>query len=202
MGESPEGGLWPAGDSPEDCKTALAHFCSIVDTCVPRLKAAMDVLDYPRYAGMAWSLEKAARSIGAEDLADLAERLLVAGKHGNGDFIKEETEKLLDGFTPLRSFVSALLAADIPDTGEGDSPFMGVYDILELADMKEALFNMDTKKVNRLLESYETLALNITGMEFVRELEKYIYLFDYNKAIAYIDATLDKEGRSWGEGEA
>ncbi|GHV76339.1 hypothetical protein AGMMS49942_11600 [Spirochaetia bacterium] len=172
-------GLALAGGSAAAYRKILAVFCDDVGERLPRIKAEAVHADLSPYTITVHALKGAARSIGAAETGELAAELEEAGKAGNRLVIAEKTGAFLERLELLRSRISAALELRSLSPG---------YASLDLGPLSEALKAMDTESVNTLLLSYSALPLDSNVKTLISEIEQYVLLFEYDKAVERIDA--------------
>jgi HPt (histidine-containing phosphotransfer) domain-containing protein len=193
-GVDTERGLALAGGSTTAYRKVLAVFCDDVGERLPRIKAEAANADPAPYTITVHALKGAARSIGAVETGELAAELEDAGKTGNHAVIAEKTGAFLERLELLRFRISAALelrslergSLGPGETGEGAPGYASI----DLRPLKEALSAMDTESVNTQLLSYRALPLEGNAKTLISEIERYVLLFEYEKAVEKIDQVL------------
>ncbi|GHU07900.1 hypothetical protein FACS1894151_02940 [Spirochaetia bacterium] len=199
-----QAGIINTGGDPEQYKAILLVFCTDVGDRIPKITQALEAGDFSTYTGIMHTIKSIARSIGAAAPGDLAAELEAAGRENNRVLAEAKTPLLLEQLSGLNSAIGAALAA--ADTGIQDSAAEFTaprLESLKLEALKQALESMDTEAVNDQMKelsaafSGQDKRFTDTGL-FIVELEKYILLFDYEKAVELIN---NREGEKGAEGK-
>jgi hypothetical protein len=130
-------------------------------------------------------MKSASRSIGAAEIGDAAEALESAGKSRDLALVKEKTGSFLDLLQKLTENISAALTQYIAERKDAKTVALPQ---LKLDSLKEALKEMDVEAADKLMKEYKTMSLDTKTQELINELEQYILLFEYEKAMARIDS--------------
>jgi HPt (histidine-containing phosphotransfer) domain-containing protein len=152
---------------------------------IGEIRDAAETGDLAKYTTLVHALKSASRSIGAAEIGDLAEELEGAGKSRNLALIKDETGLFLDELQKLTENISAALTQYIAEKKDAKTVALPQ---LKLGSLKEALKQMNVVAADKLLKEYKDLSLDTKSRELIDELEQYILLFEYEKAIARIDS--------------
>jgi signal transduction histidine kinase/CheY-like chemotaxis protein/HPt (histidine-containing phosphotransfer) domain-containing protein len=189
-GVNAQAGLRNAGDSLKAYKKVLAVFINDADERIPQIKAALSESNLGLYTTLIHALKGASRSIGADYIGELATELEEAGKAENMVMIREKNGIFLEKLQILRDSIADTL--DFSDKKEEDSKTAETaFSTLDLAGLREALANMDTGLVNRMLAEYGEAALPKQIRDCIGSIEQDVLLFEYEKAIEKIDALLN-----------
>jgi HPt (histidine-containing phosphotransfer) domain-containing protein len=133
-------------------------------------------------------LKGAARSIGAEDFADLAAAMEEHAKNENRAAIYARTGELLNALHVLVGNIRSALARRVPAELPSDMP--KEMRVSMLRDLRAALSDMDIKTVNELLLACAALPAAAKTEMHLTEIEQRILMFEYDAAIEAIDALL------------
>jgi hypothetical protein len=117
-------------------------------------------------------------------LGAAAEELEDAGNNRNLTVIADKTGGFLEQLRITTENITAVL--DRYSEAETDGADLST---LELNTLKEALIAFDIEAVNLFMKNCANTPMNAKAREFMREIEQYILLFEYEKAIERIDAS-------------
>jgi signal transduction histidine kinase/CheY-like chemotaxis protein/HPt (histidine-containing phosphotransfer) domain-containing protein len=166
----------------------LEDFCRDAEERMAPLAESAHADDLTLYMTYAHALKGAARSVGAEEFADIAATMEMHAKNGNRAEIEANTGVLL---AALRTLVG-----DIRDSLSQGTAALSCNEASEsfcaskLTELRAALSNMDIRIVNELLLECAVLPPNIKCGMNLSEIEQQILMFEYDAAIAAIDAML------------
>ncbi|MDR3168164.1 MAG: response regulator [Treponema sp.] len=180
-------GLQNTGGSPEAYLRILSIFWRDVQERIVQIKDAADGGDFALYTTLVHALKSSCQSIGALACSDFASRLERAGNNRDKAAIQENTGKFL---TELQALVNHILAALDQNVKEPEAPEAVSLTSLQLEFLKEALLNMDIELVNKLINDYSGKSLDKKTRAFISDIEQYILLFEYDKAIEKLDLLL------------
>ena len=133
-------------------------------------------------------MKSAARSIGAEDFADLAAAMEESAKNEDRAAIRARTGELLRTLRVLVDDIRSALAQRAPAEPLLDMP--REMRVSKLRDLRAALSDMDIKTVNELLLACAALPSAVKAEMNLAEIERRILMFEYDAAIEAIDALL------------
>jgi CheY-like chemotaxis protein len=153
---------------------------------LPQIKAAVEGGDFAAYTTMVHALKGISRSIGAADLGETAARLEEAGRAGDRLTIAGETGAFLSALHVLTDRIAAVLG----ESAAGDTEGTASISAAQAGELKEAILEMDTEKVNKLLTEYLSLPLEKAVKELVKEIEQDVLLFEYESAVAKLERLL------------
>lgn len=94
------------GDT-EDYIEALKIFAESVDSKSEKIEQAFVSGDITTYTTLVHSLKSSAHTVGALELSDMAKKMETAGKTGDMDSIKDNTDKLLSRYRELGKLIRA-----------------------------------------------------------------------------------------------
>jgi signal transduction histidine kinase/CheY-like chemotaxis protein len=188
-------GLQNAGGSLDSYRSILLYFCGDVKERIPRIQEAAGSGDLASYTTMVHAIKGASRSIGAMEVGDMAAELETAGREKNTERITAKTGALLKRLGELLGHIDSALGrmeaeqGKNADLGDGE---LSPHDVsnLKLWDLKEALRNMDTETINKILSEIDMEGQNSSARKFISRLEQFILLFEYEEAIITIDRAL------------
>jgi HPt (histidine-containing phosphotransfer) domain-containing protein len=178
-------GLANTGGSFTAYISILSIFYRDASDRIGEIREAAETWDLAKYTTLVHALKSASRSVGAAEIGDLAEELEGAGKSRNMVLIKEKTGLFLDNLQKLTENISAALTQYIVEKKDAKTITLPQ---LKLDTLKEALQEMDVETADNLMKEYKTMSLDMKTGELITELEQYILLFEYEKAIARIDS--------------
>jgi signal transduction histidine kinase/CheY-like chemotaxis protein len=180
-----EKGLDNTGNSPPAYRQLLSIYTGDALERVPQIQTAIETGDFAAYTTMVHALKGISRSIGAEALGDMAAALEEAGRAHDTPGITEKTGEFLDALKTLTGRISAAL--DASSAREAEYPTVTISAI-QFAELKEALLEMNTEKINKLFAEYLSLPLDKPTRELISRIEQDILLFEYESAVRRINA--------------
>jgi signal transduction histidine kinase/HPt (histidine-containing phosphotransfer) domain-containing protein/ActR/RegA family two-component response regulator len=182
-GINAEIGLCNMGGSPDIYFDILADFCRDAESGADRITDALNNGDTKLYITLVHAMKGASRSIGAMETGELAAWLEKAAEEENADNIRNKTIELLEN---VRVLVSNIRAAIINrETDKGQTK--GDVSALHLDTLKTALAEMNIEEVNKILLEYASLALDSETKGKIAEVEQFILMFEYEKAVEKIN---------------
>jgi response regulator RpfG family c-di-GMP phosphodiesterase len=177
-------GLQNIGGSPAAYSNILSVFCRDAEERTGEIREAAAAGDLTRYTIMVHALKSASRSIGAAKLGAAAEELEDAGNNRHLRVIADKT----DGFLEQLRITTENITAVLDRYSEAEKTDGADLSTLELNALKEALIVFNIEAVNLFMKNCMDTPMNAKTREFMREIEQYILLFEYEKAIERIDA--------------
>jgi signal transduction histidine kinase/CheY-like chemotaxis protein/HPt (histidine-containing phosphotransfer) domain-containing protein len=180
-------GLQNTGGSPEAYLRILSVFYRDTQERIAQIKTAEETGDLSLYTTLVHALKGACRSIGALSCGDFAARLEDAGNNRDKAAIHQNTGAFLIELETLMGHILSVLEQDV---AEKDPPGTVSLTSLQLEFLREALFNMDIELVNKLINEYTNTPLDKKTRVFIADIEQYILLFEYDKAIEKLDLFL------------
>jgi signal transduction histidine kinase/DNA-binding response OmpR family regulator len=159
----------------------LSIFCSEMRENITRIQEALETRDFLLYTTLVHALKGSARSIGAARLGDHASELEDAGRKRNLSGMEEKTGPLLTELQELIEQISGVL-----NKNAGEEPALKEeYHYTPRFDtLKTALANNDYILVNQELKRLGELAMDSKSRELIKNIEKDVLLFEYEKAAA------------------
>ncbi|MCL2320334.1 MAG: ATP-binding protein [Treponema sp.] len=176
-------GLTNCGGTLEVYFNILEDFCQDAETRLVQVTDALTAGDVKLYVTLVHAIKGAARSIGAMETGEKAAWLENAGASGDLAAIKDKTTDLQEN---VRALINTIRATLQRHAAEDNREHIDVS-ALRLNDLKQALANMDIEAVNRMLLDYASLSLDSKTKEMIAEVEQYILMFEYDKAIEKIN---------------
>jgi HPt (histidine-containing phosphotransfer) domain-containing protein len=155
----------------------LASFCLDAEQKVVEIAEAASSEDCTRYTILVHGLKGASLSVGATDLAALAQTLEEAGEAKDIATIKRKTEALISELSELAAQIRPVLVTE-PSTNEVAS-----REDLQIGTLQEALRQMDITVVNEMLAAYARLPLDAAMKEIITKIDQSVLLFEYDEAI-------------------
>ena len=130
--------------------------------------------DTENYTIKVHALKSSARIIGAAKLSDMAKRLEEAGKNGEDDFIRDNTDKLLEEYRMLDEKLLALdkKEADLP-------PLEGAMRDEAFRTIGEIAHSMDYGMMESVLKNIRNYKLNNEDEEVIKQIEERLLLLDF-----------------------
>jgi CheY-like chemotaxis protein len=178
-------GLQHIGGSLADYMNILSVFRRDVIDRIGEIRESAATEDLTRYTILVHAMKSACRSIGAAELGSTAEDLEDAGNNRNLKAIADKTSGFLEQLQVTIESISAVL-----DQYSGERTEGADLSTLKLNTLKEALIAFDIESVNQFIKDCMNAPMNAKTREFLRAIEQYILLFEYEKAIECIDAQL------------
>lgn len=114
------------------------------------------------------ALKSTSRQIGADELADLAAELEKAGKEGNTDFIKENTDKAISMYRELKDRLSPFFP-DVKDEAV-KKPCSPTETVAMLDELAQAIDDFDTLLIDEVIEKMDAYQFSEGYYEFFRQL--------------------------------
>jgi signal transduction histidine kinase/CheY-like chemotaxis protein len=179
-------GLANTGGSLPVYRQILSVYAADALERLPRIRAAAEAGEFAAYTTMVHALKGISRSIGAADLGETAARLEEAGRAGDRAVILEETGVFLSALQTLTDRIAAAL----DKSAAGETGGTASISAAQAGELKDAILEMDTEKVNRLLTEYLSLPLEKAVKELVAGIEQDVLLFEYESAVAKLEKLL------------
>jgi HPt (histidine-containing phosphotransfer) domain-containing protein len=129
---------------------------------------------------MVHALKGISRSIGAAALGDMAAVLEEAGRAKDMITITDRTGEFLAALKTLTSHISAALNEA---AGNEAANSIALLSAAQLQELREALLEMTTEKINSLITEYSSLPLEKTARELIGGIEQDVLLFEYEDAV-------------------
>jgi signal transduction histidine kinase/HPt (histidine-containing phosphotransfer) domain-containing protein/FixJ family two-component response regulator len=191
-------GQYNTGGTIKGYREILSIFCAEMKDNIPRIQEALETRDYQLYTTMVHGLKGAARSIGAMGMGDAAAELEDAGRKHNLSLMEDKTGPLITESQELvEQIKQALQSGDGgPAVKPGEFHYTPRFDTL-----KTALAGNDYLMVNQELRRLNELPLDQYSRELIDELEKDILLFEYEKALEYLNRKAGGSITADGTGE-
>ena len=176
-------GLANCGGTPAVYLNILEDFCQDAESRLGQISETLNARNTKLYITLVHALKGAARSIGAVEAGEKASWLEKAAASGDLAAIKDKTTDLQENVRALINNVRATLERyKAEDTRENIDVLALRLDLL-----KTALAGMDIEAVNRMLLEYASMALDSKTKSMIAEVEQYILMFEYDKAIEKIN---------------
>lgn len=196
-GISAQAGLRNVGGNAAVYLEVIDLFCDTAEKNADHMELAVGNGDALRYARAAHALKGAARNIGALELAERADHMENAAKAGDMPALRGGTEGFIFEIRRLAAAIRGNLSRSAaPDGADAD----GACEIRDfrLEALRQALAAYDIAAINEITSSYAAAVRGGNGVvpAEVREIERCILLFEYEKAIEKIDAVLGREAGS------
>jgi CheY-like chemotaxis protein len=183
-------GLQNTGGSPEVYFRILSVFCRDADKQAVEIREAAAAQDSVRYTILVHALKSACRSIGAADLGALAELLENAGQDRSLGLIADKTGEFLTQLKTITEALGDFLNRHNAETEKNAASAAGLSG-LNLTTLKDALTNMDIEAVNVFMKDCMKQPMDSGARELMTEIEHYILLYEYEKAIERIKAVIE-----------
>jgi HPt (histidine-containing phosphotransfer) domain-containing protein len=176
-------GLANTGGSPEVYRQILAVYSADALERLPQIKAAAEKEDFAAYTTMVHALKGISRSIGAAGIGEMAARLEEAGRAGDRLAVEEKTGEFLSALKNLTENIAAALDRLAAGETEGTVSLSAE----QAGELKQALLEMETEKVNRLITEYLSLPLERATKNIIEKLEQDVLLFEYENAVSRLE---------------
>ena len=174
-------GLRNSGSTRAVFLNILTDFCKDVETRLIQISDALDRKDTGLYITLVHAIKGAARSIGAVEVGEKAAWLENEAPTAAPEIIREKTEELDDELRNLIIYIRSVAAE-----ADNGADLMDIS-VLRLEALKTALEEMDIEAVNRMLLAYASLSLDAKTKNIMSEVEQYILMFEFEKAIEKIN---------------
>ena len=161
----------------------LSDFCKDAEARLVQITEAVTARDTKLYITLVHALKGAARSIGAIETGEKASWLEKAAASGDLAALKDKTTDLQEN---LRALINNIRATEEMYEAEDEREYTDIS-ALKLDELKRALAEMDIEAVNRILLDYAGLSLDSTTKGLIAEVEQYILMFEYEKAVEKIN---------------
>lgn len=189
-------------------RMVLKIFYDTIDSRSAEIKKYYDAEDWENYTVKVHALKSSARLVGAYELGDAAERLEMAGKRDDIDFIRKNTDKLFKDYKSYEAVLKPIFGnadkeedndADndkepIPsdDSGQiGEDEINERFDSLLLESVYEALRDgaesRDDSMIRETLEEISEYELPAGDKELLGRIEKCFQNGDYEGIISELD---------------
>ncbi len=132
--------------------------------------------DYELYTVKVHALKSSARIIGASDLSEKARLLEDAGKSGDIDYIRNNTEEALSLYRNYLTILSPLSEGGEGKTAIPEDELEGAYEAL-----RELIPQMDYDGVEMVIEQVKEYSLDKKNREIFSELEKELKALNWEK---------------------
>ncbi|MDR1731298.1 MAG: response regulator [Synergistaceae bacterium] len=183
-GVNAQWGLKNMGGDFDVYRDALNMFHREAKGMIPRIEDCLKNEDFALYAIHVHSLKGMARNVGAFSFADAAAQMEEAAIYGKTETIRGKTEDLLLRLRELTENIRSALALE---SGESDAEGRVSIRELHLEDLKQALLDMNIRKINEFFSLYMTLKLDPQTKEAIDEIESSVLMYEYDNAVKKID---------------
>jgi signal transduction histidine kinase/CheY-like chemotaxis protein len=180
-------GLRNVGGSADAYRDVLREFCRDVQIKIGELEEALNNERLKDYTILAHSIKGMAGIIGAGHVAGLAAALEQAATKEDWGFLRVGTGPFLGALRGVLSKIRGALHAQAPASARAENPPADM-ESFKLGVMREALGNMDIQTANNLLSEYMAMDINDEQRRKISELDRLITSFEFDDAIAIIEA--------------
>ncbi|AEF82292.1 hybrid sensor histidine kinase/response regulator [Leadbettera azotonutricia] len=174
-------GMHNSGDDPAIYLDILSSFIQDGEDKAAELAEAAEKGDLRLYAILVHALKGAARSVGALEFGDAAALMEEAARRKDPEAVREKTAPLLE---KLKSLLNSIHDALLNEAAQTETAVPG------LEELKNALAGMNIEEVNKLLLNYTLMPLDKKTRNRITEIEQFILMFEYDKAVKCIDRLL------------
>jgi CheY-like chemotaxis protein len=182
-GVDTKAGLANTGNSLPVYRRVLSVYSADALERLPQIQAAVEAEDFAGYTTMVHAIKGISRSIGAVVIGDMAALLEEAGRAKDRTAVAEKTGAFLSALKALTDRISSALDNAAAGETEGTESLSAA----QLEELKDALLEMDTGRVNKLLAEYSSLPLDKTAKELINGIEQDVLLFEYESAVAKLN---------------
>jgi CheY-like chemotaxis protein len=185
-------GLRNAGGSVSLYMDILADFQRDAWKRMAQIKTALERSDSKGYIILVHGVKGSAKTLGAEDLGALAEKLEKAAATGDKESVDAESPLLLYQMEQLAERIGVALRRreekelTRPDSPEPADDLYLDARALKLDQLKAGLEKMDITAVNYILLEYSGAPLKGPVRNFIAEIEQHILNFEYTEAVEKI----------------
>ena len=162
----------------ENFISSLKMFLDTIDENIDVIKKAYREKDYKFYTVKVHALKSSARIVGAKKLSEIAKNLEDAGKHGDENFIKDNTKNLLDLYSSYREKLSRFLVEDENDSLKEKIDREEIFDAIDA--LKELVPQMDYDSCEMVIDQILEYKLEDVDLELFRDLKKSLKVFDWD----------------------
>jgi len=141
---------------------------------IEEIEKCLESENYPLYIIQVHALKSASANIGADDVAELAKTLEVAGKRGDVEFIKLHTAQFLEDLRRVLNDVSVRI---------GEKQDKKTFDIRSLIKLKSALKSMNPNAIDVINQAVNDLQ----GFAQMNDIAQNVLSGNYDEAIVMID---------------
>ena len=173
----------------------LDTFCDDGYDKISRMKEALSSGNLPTYTTYIHALKSACANIGADEIAEAAQKLEAAGEKRDLDYIEALSGRFLEKLSTLLDNIRrALYAHAIAMGNEAEQlePLSGEAFLSDLAKLKEALQSLNANTINSVAAGLHKLVRLEEDFHAVRRISRSILLAEYDEAIGYIDEILHR----------
>ncbi|MCR5303267.1 MAG: hypothetical protein K6E33_01790, partial [Lachnospiraceae bacterium] len=173
--------------SEEAFKMVLKIFYDSIKGKYEDLEKCYSSGDWENYTIKIHALKSSARLVGAVDLGDSAEKLEMAGKGDNIQYIKENHEFVMEEYL---SYVEALAPLYEPESTDDENSGKPMADEFIMESMYEevrnAAENMDSDTIDSIMEEMDDYAIPASEKEKYEKIREMANLFDFDGIIEAI----------------
>lgn len=166
----------------EDYMDILTTYYRTLNSRIDEIRQAYEKMDIPNYIILVHGLKSSSRAIGAYKLGDMAYGLELAGKAGDTDTIRHNTDAFLDYVTDIYNRLSQAFETNgyLEDASEEELVYM-------LTELKEYMGNNDIIMVNDIMEQLESVYVNDTAARLIKRISELSLQMEYGQCIELID---------------
>ncbi|MDR3254940.1 MAG: response regulator [Synergistaceae bacterium] len=168
-------------------KDILLDYCRDANDTAVQMKRSETEGDADRYVILVHSLKGASLSVGALGLGQSAALLEESVKTGGLKALRDRTDALWEELRRLTGAIYAALAWESRELVTGKARAGVLLENSQLELLKDALLNMDVKKINEMLSKYLAMPLDSRTKNLVSNIEQDVLMFEYEKAVEKIN---------------
>ena len=166
--------------------TVLQIFYDSIETKYAEIIDAYSNGDFKNYTIKVHALKSSAKLVGAMDLASKAEKLEMAGKEGNIDYINDNTDELLQDYGEYKVKLAEFLEPDEPE-GEDKRPVAdeNLMDML-YETLLDGAEQMDIDMIEEAFKEISDYAIPENERERFELVKENFDRFDYDGMISVL----------------
>ena len=154
------------------------------------IKECLETGNLSMYATHVHALNSAAGNIGADELAEIAETLEMAGKREDLVFIESRNGKFLTALESLLGRINDVISARKVNRDEENRSFDKQTYKAELIKLRTALENMDAGVINETVDILKKISYTEDYAAAVRNISNNVLIAEYDEAVALIESLL------------
>ena len=172
--------------SEDELISALKIFRGTMDGKAEEIRSYYDSGNWEYYTIKVHALKSSARLIGAASVSELAKALEDAGKAGNIDFIRENSDRLLGLFSDFKEKLHSIFQDLEKDSGEGAA--LG-SDLIPKAydELLKSIGKMDYENMERIMDNLERFDFPKEEQDRYEALKEAWLEMDYDQMTALLE---------------
>ena len=157
---------------------------------IDEIKKCLDSGNLSLYIIQVHALKSASANVGADKLSESAYALEMAGRRGDINFIKTNTDHFLSTLERLLNDIECLLLSQGAFGDKAGEPVDGELLASELVSLKKALGDMDAGEINRTVDILTNFTCGEDVKAIIKKISQHILMVEYDEAEALINTLL------------